>query len=401
MKKLLTLLFVSLFCLQTQAQEVGIIMGTARDYMRIGDLESTLVRLKNMGIRHLEGATGGRNIPREQYKALLDKYGFDVVCGGSSFEQLQSKEEIDKIIENLKYFGAEYAVCYWIPHKGDDFTFEDMKKGVEVFNKAGKQFAEAGISFLYHAHGYEFRAYPGPGTMYDYMLENLDPRYCNIEMDVFWMRNPGQNPAELLRKYPGRFPITHLKDRMIGSVDNLNGRQDPQRNVVLGDGDVDMAEVMKAARETGVKYHFIEDESSRSGVQLPMHLAFLRTLDLDRQALEFSVEKLHNALLEADSVSLSYLTAEELTYGHSSGLVENKAAFKEALLTKKSDFTRIDFTSSDIHIKEDVAWVRGNMDADLAAANGGTTNVKLKILYVWVKEKESGYWKLLARQAVR
>src|SRR5690606_22139396 len=176
---------------------------------------------------------------------------------------------------------------------------------------------------------------PGPGTMYDYMLENLDPRYCNIEMDVFWMRNPGQNPAELLRKYPGRFPITHLKDRMIGSVDNLNGRQDPQRNVVLGDGDVNMAEVMKAARETGVKYHFIEDESSRSGVQLPMHLAFLRTLDLDRQALEFSVERLHHALVDADSVALSYLTAEELTYGHSNGLIENKSVFKEALLSKK------------------------------------------------------------------
>ncbi|UBM58086.1 TIM barrel protein [Marinilongibacter aquaticus] len=400
MKKLALLLFSLCLGFAASAQEVGIIMGTARDYMRTGDVESTLIRLKNLGITKLEGA-GSRNMPREEYKALLDKYGFDVVCGGTSFEQLQSEEAIEKIIENLKFFEAEYAVCYWIPHNGDDFTFEDIKKGVEVFNKAGKQFAEAGISFLYHAHGYEFRVYPGPGTMYDYMLEHLDPRYCNIEMDVFWMRNPGQNPAELMRKYPGRFPITHLKDRMIGSVDNLNGRQDPQRNVVLGEGDVNIAEVMKAARETGVKYHFIEDESSRTGVQLPMHLAFLRGLDLDRQALDYSVERFHKALVDADSVTLSYLTAEELTYGHSSGAIENKSIFKEALLSGKSDFSRIDFSKPDIHIKGDVAWVRGNMDADLVGNNGSTSNVKLKILYVWVKEKESGYWKLLARQAVR
>jgi sugar phosphate isomerase/epimerase len=401
MKKLFTLLCISLFCVQTQAQEIGIIMGTARDYQRIGDLESTLIRLKNMGVKYLEGTSGGRTISREQYKSLLDKYDFKVICSGINFDQLQSAEAIDKMIENLKYFGAEYAVCYWIPHKGDDFTFEDMKKGVEVFNKAGKQFAEAGISFLYHAHGYEFRDYPGPGTMFDYMMANLDPRYANIQMDVFWMRNPGQNPAELLRKYPGRFPLTHLKDRMTGSVDNQNGRQDTQRNVILGDGDVNIAQVMKAARETGVKYHLIEDESSRSGVQLPMHLAYLKTLELDYQALEFSVAKLHNALVEADSATLSYLTADELTYGHSNGSIEDKAAFKEALLTKKSDFTRIDFSTPDINIKDGVAWVRGNMDADLAAANGGTTNVKLKILYVWVKEKGSGYWKLLARQAVK
>lgn len=398
MKKLFTLLLLSMLSFQLPAQEVGIIMGTARDYMRTEGLEATLKRLHGLGIKYLEGA-GSRDMPREEYKALLDKYGFDVICGGTSFDQLQSKEQIDKIIENLKFFGAEYAVCYWIPHNGDNFTMEDMKKGVEVFNKAGKQFAEAGISFLYHAHGYEFRPYDGPGTMYDYMMEHLDPRYANIEMDVFWMRNPGQNPAELLRKYPGRFPITHLKDRMIGSVDNLNGRQDPQRNVVLGDGDVNIAEVMQAARETGVKYHFIEDESSRTGVQLPMHLAFLRSLDLDRQALEYSVERLHKALVDADSTALSYLTTEELTYGHSSGTIENKKVFKEALLSGKSDFTRIDFSTPEIHIKEGVAWVRGNMDADLATPNGGTTNVKLKILYVWVKE--SGYWKLLARQAVR
>ena len=56
---------------------------------------------------------------------------------------------------------------------------------------------------------------------------------------------------------------------MIGSVDNLNGRQDKERNVVLGTGDVNIAEVMKASKEVGVKYHFIEDESSRAGTQLP------------------------------------------------------------------------------------------------------------------------------------
>ena len=68
--------------------------------------------------------------------------------------------------------------------------------------------------------------------MFDYMMEKTDPRYINYEMDVFWIRNPGQNPAAIMRKYPNRFKLTHLKDRMIGSVDNQNGRQDKERNVV-------------------------------------------------------------------------------------------------------------------------------------------------------------------------
>ncbi len=397
MKKLLALLLLFAASTQLKAQEVGIIMGTARDYMRQGGVENTLIKIKGLGVKYLEGA-GARGMSDVEYKALLDKHGLQVMAGGTNFDNLQKPEEITKYIEILKFYGAKYATCYWIPHKGDDFTFTDMLKGIEVFNKAGKQFADAGISFLYHAHGYEFRPYDGPGTMFDYMMEKLDPRYVNLEMDVFWMRNPGQNPAELMRKYAGRVKVTHLKDRMVGSVDNLNGRQDRERNVILGDGDVNMAEVLKAARETGVEYHFIEDESARAGVQLPMHLAYLRTLDMNVKAVEQSVVQLHSAIVSADSMTLSYLTAEELTYGHSSGTIENKAKFKEALLSGKSDFSRIDFYHQDVTIKGDVACVRGNMDADLLS-NGITTNIKLKILYVWIKD--SGIWKLLARQAVK
>lgn len=396
MTKFIVVLLFVFGTLQVTAQEVGIIMGTAR-HLTKDDVEGGLAKLKAMGIKYLEGATGSRGMAKEEYKALLDKYGFDVVAGGTSFEKLQNADSVKVIIANLKYFGAEYAVCYWIPHDGDNFTFEDMKKGIEVFNKAGKQFAEAGISFLYHAHGYEFRPYPGPGTMYDYMMEHLDPRYVNIEMDVHWMRNPGQDPAALLRKYAGRYPITHLKDRMIGSEDNLNGRQDPNRNVVLGSGDVNIAAVMKAARETGVKYHFIEDESSRAAYQLPMHLEYLRNLELDRQAVEISVEQLHKAMVAADSVQLRNLTTAELTYGHSSGQIEDQATYIDNVL-HADDYKSIGFTDQDVTLKGDTAWVRGTIHIVLIT-DGKENPITLKVLYVFTKQ--DGYWKLLSRQAIR
>jgi sugar phosphate isomerase/epimerase len=396
MKKLLLLLLLFSFS-KIQAQEIGIIMGTARQMMNPNP-EEGLKQLKAMGIKYLEGA-GSRGMSRVEYKKLLDKYGFEVIASGVAFEKIENADSIKTIIENLKFYGAKYAVCYWIPHKGDDFTFEDMKKGVEVFNRAGKQFAESGISLLYHAHGYEFRPYPGTGTMYDYFMENTDPRYVNVEMDVFWMRNPGQNPAALMRKYPNRIPVTHLKDRMHGSIDNLNGRQDKERNVVLGQGDVNIAEVMKAAKEIGVKYHFIEDESSRAAVQLPMHLAYLRGLEFDTKAIEMSVNSLNKATLSADSVALRYLTCEELTYGHSGGTIENKAQFINAITAKKSVYTKIDISNQDITIKGNTAWVRHRAVINLTDAAGKPVNLDLKVLQVWIKENE--VWKLFGRQAVR
>ena len=92
------------------------------------------------------------------------------------------------------------------------------------------------------------------------------------------------------------------------------------------------------------------------------------------------------------------LTAEELTYGHSSGAVENRELFVSNLLSGKSDFAKIDISDQDITVKGDVAWVRFNMAAELINA-GATTPIALKMLYIWTRE--NGIWKLLARQAVR
>ncbi len=395
MKLLLLIVLIGLHW-KTSAQDVGIIMGTARQYLQDG-VEPTLLRLRDMGIRHLEGA-GTRSMPREDYKKLLDKYGFDVVAGGVPFEKLQSPDSIRGLIENLKFFQAEYAVCYWIPHQGDDFVFADMEKAVQVFNRAGKQFAEAGIALVYHPHGYEFRPYEGPGTLFDYLMTTTDPRYVNFQMDVFWIRNPGQDPAAIMRKYPGRFPLTHLKDRMHGSIDNQNGRQDPQRNVVLGDGDVNIAEVMKAAKEVGVKYHLIEDESARAMVQLPQHLRYLRSLELESTALEISVDALHKAMLKADSLTLRNLTADELTYGHSAGQLEDQDVFVTTIAAKKVVYKSWTVTDQTVTVKGEVAWVRHTVAAELIN-NGNPVNLNLKVLQVWTKVQ--GIWKLLARQAVR
>jgi sugar phosphate isomerase/epimerase len=137
--------------------------------------------------------------------------------------------------------------------------------------------AAQGISLCYHAHGYEFRPYEG-GTLFDLMAKKLDPAYVNFEMDVFWVKHPGQDPVALLKKYPNRFPLMHLKDRRPGTEGNQFGTADDETNVVLGAGDVGIAGIMKVARQYGVKHFFIEDESVHAVDQIPQSLKFLKSL---------------------------------------------------------------------------------------------------------------------------
>lgn len=259
------------------AQEIGLQMGSFRELFR-QDVRTAFARMKELGIKELEGG-GTRGMSREEYKKLLKEYDLKIVATGAPFEKLEDKDSLQRIINNAKDLGASYVVCYWIPHDGDNFTFQDMKRAVTVFNSAGKTMKEQGLTFAYHAHGYEFRPYSeGKGTMFEYMMDNTNPDYVSYQMDVFWIKNPGQDPVALLKKYPDRWKMLHLKDRRIGTPNNLNGRQDKESNVVLGTGDVGIAEIMKTAKALGIKHYFIEDESSRALEQVPQSIAYLRSL---------------------------------------------------------------------------------------------------------------------------
>jgi sugar phosphate isomerase/epimerase len=122
-------------------------------------------------------------------------------------------------------------------------------------------------------HGFEFDKYQD-GTLFDYIVKNSNKKYINFEMDVFWVRHPGQDPVALLKKYPDRYLMMHLKDRQPGTTNTLDGHADVETNVVLGSGDVGIAEIM--ANATNVKHFFIEDESSRVMEQVPQSLAYLK-----------------------------------------------------------------------------------------------------------------------------
>jgi sugar phosphate isomerase/epimerase len=134
---------------------------------------------------------------------------------------------------------------------------------------------EHGIQLAYHAHGYEFRPYKD-GTLFDYMAQNA--KYFDFEMDVYWVHHGGEDPLKLLRKYPSKFILMHLKDMEKGTKKDNTGHADVETNVILGTGEVDIAGVVAEAKKLGIKYMFIEDECSRVVKQVPESLKYLESL---------------------------------------------------------------------------------------------------------------------------
>lgn len=115
-------------------------------------------------------------------------------------------------------------------------------------------------------------------------------------------------------------------------------------------------------------------------------------------AVNAAVENLKKAMVDGDKAGLEKVTADKLSYGHSSGKIEDKATFVDNIVSGKSDFVTIELTNQTVSVSGDAAIVRHTLSAT-TNDNGNPGNVKLNILLVWQKQK--GQWKLLARQAVK
>lgn len=268
------LLFIVLQNRVAVAQEVGLQLYSLRHSFE-KDVPGSLAKVKAMGFKEVElGETYG--LPFHDFMKLLAENGLEVKSYGTSFEKISKFPQT--VADEARAFGAKFVVVFWIPHDSV-FTASDVDRAAEVFNQAGKIIAHNGLLLCYHPHGYEFRPHTN-GTVFDYMVDKFDPRFVQFEMDVFWVKQGGQDPAALLRKYANRFILLHLKDRRKGTASSFDGHAPDETNVVLGQGDVGIAEIMKLAREIGIKHYFIEDESPAAEEQIPKSLEYLRNLQL-------------------------------------------------------------------------------------------------------------------------
>lgn len=118
----------------------------------------------------------------------------------------------------------------------------------------------------------------------------------------------------------------------------------------------------------------------------------------DEQQLSATVDTLIQAIIRADKPLLESLTADDLSYGHSSGKVENKTQFVDALVNGPYDFLSGNISDQTLKITGNTGVVR-HVFSFAFNNNGQTGENKIGVLLVWQKQKSQ--WKLLARQAFK
>ena len=269
-------LLASCAAFAAETNPLGLQLWSLRNQM-VASLPSGMAQVKSLGFTYVETA-GTYNHTAREMRALADANGLKVVGCHIGYERLQ--KDLDGAIAEAKTLGASYIVVAWIPH---DTAFDVAQARVAAanFNAWGAKLKAAGLEFGFHTHGYEFRPLADGSSAFDVIMKETDPSLVFCEMDVFWVAQAGVDPVKLLEKYPGRFKAFHIKDMRKGAATGLyEGHAPVSDNVAVGQGCLDWPAILAAGAKQGMKYYFIEDETSDPVGNIPPSIAYLKTLGI-------------------------------------------------------------------------------------------------------------------------
>ena len=248
-----------------EIKRVGLQLYTVRSEMP-KDFEGTIAKVAQTGYKEVEFAGYFEHTPKE-VRAIVDKNGLTAPSAHFSYDIVENKWP--ETLEAAHVVGHKYLVCPWIDEK--QRTADGWKRVVELFNKAGEASEKAGIQFCFHNHSYEFAPVEGLGgkLAYDYLLDETNPKYVKMEMDLCWISVAKKDPVSYFNKYPGRFPLVHVKD-YVNDPNATSSYAGATGSVVfkgrladVGKGAIDWKRILGHSDKAGIKHYFVENDDAK------------------------------------------------------------------------------------------------------------------------------------------
>ncbi len=245
---------------------IGLQLYTIRDAMA-KDVKGSLKRISDIGIKNLELASyaNGKFYGFEpaEFKKIVSDLGMVVISSHTQVEALGiTLDNAKKMAEDHAKIGVKYCIQPWVVEEART-TIDSYKKMAAEWNKVGGIMKEHKIQFGYHNHNFEFDKVEGKVPYYDVFMVELDKDLVTMELDLFWATKAGQNPVEMFKKYPGRFQLFHMKDMFTREAPFYK----PVTNdfAPVGAGLINFKEILAAKKIAGMKYFFVEQDSTKDG----------------------------------------------------------------------------------------------------------------------------------------
>jgi sugar phosphate isomerase/epimerase len=163
-------------------------------------------------------------------------------------------------LEDAKRRGFDFVVCPYIAPQ-DRGGVDVIRKLADTLNRAGEVCRKNGLRLAYHNHAFEFEP-AGQGTLLDVLMQTADPKLVSLELDIMWSQVAGVDPVSVLKKYGKRVTLMHVKNVSKGVGPQYNEKVAREAFKEAGNGVIDIASVLKAARKSGVQHFFVEQDQT-------------------------------------------------------------------------------------------------------------------------------------------
>lgn len=246
---------------------IGLQLYTIRDAMA-ADVAGSLKKVSDIGYKYIElaGYADGKfyNMEPVEFKKLVNDLGMEIVSSHTQVEaQGITLDNAKKMAEDHAKLGVKYCIQPWVVEEART-TLASFRKMAADWNLVGGIMKDNGIMFGYHNHNFEFKTVEGKIPYFDIFMTDLDKDLVTMELDLFWTIKAGQNPVELIKRYPGRFQLFHMKDMYTKEAPffTTEGVKD---FAPVGEGVINFSEILAVKDIAGLKYMIVEQDLSRDG----------------------------------------------------------------------------------------------------------------------------------------
>ena len=257
----------------------GVQLYTVRNELQ-RDFNGTLTRIAALGYREVEFAGYFDKSP-QTIRALLNDLG--LAAPSAHVGERLLGPEAARVIDEAQAVGHRFLVFPWVAQE-QWRDLDGWKRRAQAFNRAGELCRQAGMQFCYHNHHFEFASIQGQRP-FDLLLADCDAALVKMELDVCWAVAARQDPLQLLRAHPGRFPMLHLKQLKalprINGADVLSMQMDEALGLMteVGPGVVDFPRLLADAATRGVQHFFVEhDQAAMPMDSIEISLRNLRSI---------------------------------------------------------------------------------------------------------------------------
>jgi sugar phosphate isomerase/epimerase len=297
-----------LFGASAWIDQAGLQLFTVRDQIA-KDFEGTLAAVAAAGYKEVEPTSYGGKTPAE-VRAILDRLGLKAP---STHVSLTPGPDLEQKLAGYQAMGHKYAAAGQArafgggrppgggarpagapggapgaapggapPAQGGNppmpsqaqlaamfapKKLDDVRREADLYNQIGAAGKPYGVKVLIHNHTTEFQPLADdPRTQFDILMANVDPSLVVFELDIGWATVAGQDPLALIRKYPGRFPLWHVKDMAdlatVRALPTQGERMRAAKIVGVGEGEIAYGPIFQQAKLAGLEHYYVEDDAA-------------------------------------------------------------------------------------------------------------------------------------------